>query len=211
MRIRAPKLKRSLENDNYISGGVYTVTIGSGTGVINVGTLAINDYILNNFANIATGGAINQRLGNKLYFTTLKVRMFANIPNGGRLRVIVGKSMDPKAALQVNNTALTAYIEGTTVLEPPLVAVSSAVGVSDYLITNAGEFKILYDKNFVNTNGAATSNVPVEFTVPIKLLRGYDNSTNVIEGSWFLYMASPGYVTSSITGTVKLNWENYAN
>jgi len=210
MKIKIPKLARDLQRDNYLSGGFHNCTIGTSSGVTGTGSLAVNDYILNGLSNIATGTSVSQRLGNKLYFTTMLIDLAATMTANGRIRVIVGKTKDPKAALQSTNTLLTAYIEGTQVLEPPLVGVSGTIPIIDYPVSAATDISVISDRTFLNMGGSSSGITMMKYEVPLKQMRGYDNSSNVIDGSWFLYIVGSDAGTVTVTGIVKVNFVNYS-
>jgi hypothetical protein len=199
--IRAPKIS-SLRKDNYITYGFTTTGLGTASGVLGTGSLAMNDYLLNSSTAITQGSGINNRTGNKLYFTNLYVRTYVGLGAAGRVRVIIGKTVDPNMAKQSSNTLLTAVIEGTTVLEPPAAQNGSMTAI-DYPIANANDVKILHDKIYVNNTGQTTE-VPIEFNTALRLQRGYDTSGNVVEGSWFVYFVASA--TTNVTGLFKLSY-----
>lgn len=209
--MRIPKLS-DRRNDNYLTTGFQQTIVGQASGAINVGSLCFNDLLLNAGSNIAPGTGINQRIGNKIYFTHMKVRLTVSVPNSAnaKFRIIVGKSTDPKLALQTTNTLATAYVEGTAVLEAPLTTAFGTVPIVSFPLSPGTPFKILHDTTHVNKAGGTASSVIVDFTVPLALMRVYDNSAVVTEGSVFCYMVSNSTSGVIVDGTIKLMYADHS-
>jgi len=191
------------KKDNYLTFGLNNVSLGAASGAYGTGSICLTDFLMNGTSGIAGGTAVNQRLGNKLYFTTLKMRLRANISPLNSVRVIIGKTVDPLIAKSATNTVATAAIESTIVLEPVLQG-GTATFV-DYPLSNTLDVKILHDKVYIQTTGAQSS-IDINTDLWLALQRGYDNSSNVLVGSYFIYLVASA--ATNLYGYVKVGFSD---
>jgi len=205
---RGPAIPRAKAGrlDHYLTYSIYNTSIGSVNGLINVGSMAVNHYIANGNANIAGGTGTNQRIGNQMYWTTMRVRGCLSIPDAtttGRCRIIVAKLKDPTIGKLTTNQLLGAAIEGTMLLEPPQQQLG-VVPPIDYTVSPTTECTVLFDKDYYALT--ATTAVPVEFSVNLAQTHGYDNASNPTEGSWFIYFVAPSGTTTNFSGSIKVEF-----
>ena len=122
------------------------------------------------------------------------------------MRVMVGKSPDPAMAAATTNTGTTAIVGGTSVLEPLQFNQVGTPNPIDYPISVSSDYKILYDKVYTSAPATGSTVVPIDFTVPLKLVRGYSSTGAPTEGSWFLYFTTPSGISTTFSGYVKLSY-----
>jgi len=118
------------------------------------------------------------------------IRAYINNPALGRIRVIVGKnSKESTIGNAATNTALTALIEGADYLESPQQG--SVLSVDKYIAPSC-DYTILADCMMGGSQEPVADNitVPVELIVPLNLRRTYDQSNNIDQGSFFVYMCA---------------------
>lgn len=200
--------------ENYLSLGLNAVTIGPSTGAYGTGSLALNDACMYNIttpAQIQLGTGTNLRIGKHVVFTRLIVRLYVNMGGNSRFRCIVAKNdKEAAAANQLTNTALTGFVEGPDIMEPPLQ--SSVLGPYDNFISPSTDYTILHDKMYgvsgdiPVTSQTLSKQVAVELEIPLMLRRTYQPGGSVDMGSWFIYMASTG--STSAYGTIRLEFVN---
>jgi hypothetical protein len=202
------------KSERYITTGFQAQGFGSVTGVLGTGSLGLNDYSLNGNASIAQGTSISTRVGNKIYFTTLKIKGVLHCTIGtssSRIRLVVVKSVDPKIANQTTNSLITAIIESSAVLESPIVSFNSQTAPPvDWMVCPSSDYKIVVDKEFYAFPASGTVDIPINLTVPLKVTRGYDNSGNLVSGSFAVYFCAPSGTSSAFSGVTKVSWVDLA-
>jgi hypothetical protein len=199
----------------YVGYGLDNVTIGGSTGALGTGSLAFNDLLLNGGTTLQLGTGTTLRLGKHVYFTRLVIRCYVNNPALGRIRVIVGKNnRESTIGNAATNAALTALIEGADYLESPQQG--SVLSVDKYIAPSC-DYTILSDIMLGGEQAPVnqTTVFPVELIIPLNLKRTYDQSNNIDQGSFFVYMVATsapviyGYIRAEYVNC--WNFEDVAN
>lgn len=196
--------------DNYVYYSLTNQPVGTSSGVLGTGSMAFNDYLMNNNIHISTGNGANNRLGAHIFLRYVDVRLFVNMATLDRVRLIIGKARDPFASVQVTNTGLTALVEGPAILQANLRGTAS--GPIDYFSSTSSEYQILVD-TMLGADGASavtTSSRIASFQakVPLNVQRAYDATGTPSKGSWFIYLVSTSAATTGVTGSIRMSWAN---
>lgn len=190
------------------SFGTAGTLIGRTHGIAGTGSIAMNDYLIQN-SQIVQGTGVNQRVGNKIKFTDLQLRLHFTLGAGDRVRVIVGKIAQPDIAQATSNDAVGTIVEA---LSPNFLFMPPTTGSilqPDYQLDPARRCTVLMDKMiYADQPGGAACYKRLVKNVNLNMIREYSNSASnaPIDGSWFLYMSCSNTASNYVFGTVTMKW-----